>query len=197
MLQASSDRGVLVRLYSDRLGLGIWFTTSCRFLGLCGILARQVSMSPQVSMFWSHLKYWCLIRSLIYHRPQGHCWPNGCNAQDSIVVPPPTNIIEVKKQTKKHRGQNRTLLKCKNKYITCINYNCDSRQLPMAIILLIQLSDWVYGLKHSAIMQKKCKQFYYDTTMVNVCKGCDVHVLCWRNYRGCVIYSEKLAKIKD
>ncbi len=32
----------------------------------------------------------------------------------------------------------------------------------MAIILLIQLSDWVYGLKHSGIMQKKIIQFYYE-----------------------------------
>ncbi len=41
--------------------------------------------------------------------------------------------------------------------------------------LLIQLLDWVYSLKHSEITQKKIKQFYYDTTMVNICKGCDVH----------------------
>ncbi len=25
-------------------------------------------------------------------------------------------------------------------------------------------------------MQKKIKQFYYDTTLVNFCKGCDVHM---------------------
>ncbi len=25
-------------------------------------------------------------------------------------------------------------------------------------------------------MQKKTKQFYYNKTMVNFCKGCDVHV---------------------
>ncbi len=25
-------------------------------------------------------------------------------------------------------------------------------------------------------MQKKIKQFYYDTTMVHFCKGCDVHM---------------------
>ncbi len=46
----------------------------------------------------------------------------------------------------------------------------------MAIILLIQLSDWFYGLKHSEITQKKIKQFYYDKTMVHFCKGCDVHM---------------------
>ncbi len=32
----------------------------------------------------------------------------------------------------------------------------------MAIILLIQLSDWFYGLKHSEITQKKNKQIYYE-----------------------------------
>ncbi len=41
---------------------------------------------------------------------------------------------------------------------------------------VIQLSDWFYGLKHSEITQKKIKQFYYDKTMVNFCKGCDVHM---------------------
>ncbi len=25
-------------------------------------------------------------------------------------------------------------------------------------------------------MQKKIKQFYYDKTLVNLCKGCDVHM---------------------
>ncbi len=25
-------------------------------------------------------------------------------------------------------------------------------------------------------MQKKIKQFYYNKTMVNFCKGCDVHM---------------------
>ncbi len=29
-------------------------------------------------------------------------------------------------------------------------------------ILLIQLTDWFYGLKHSEITQKKIKQFYYE-----------------------------------
>ncbi len=46
----------------------------------------------------------------------------------------------------------------------------------MSMILLIQLSDLCYGLKHSQITQNKIKQFYYDKTMVNFCKGCDVHV---------------------
>ncbi len=46
----------------------------------------------------------------------------------------------------------------------------------MAIILLIQLSDCFYSFKHSEIMQKKTKQFYYDKIKVNFCKGCDVHV---------------------
>ncbi len=51
----------------------------------------------------------------------------------------------------------------------------------MGIILLKLLkfklfSDWLYSLKHSEITQKKIKQFYYDKTMVNFCKGCDVHM---------------------
>ncbi len=46
----------------------------------------------------------------------------------------------------------------------------------MSIMLLIQLSDWFYGLKHSEITQKKIKQFHYDKTMVNSCKGCDVRM---------------------
>ncbi len=46
----------------------------------------------------------------------------------------------------------------------------------MAMILLIQLSDWFYSPKHSEITQKKIKQLYYDKTMVNFCKGCDVHM---------------------
>ncbi len=41
----------------------------------------------------------------------------------------------------------------------------------MAIILLIQLSDWFYSLNYSEITQKKIKQFYYDKTMVIFCKG--------------------------
>ncbi len=45
----------------------------------------------------------------------------------------------------------------------------------MALILLIQLSDRFYGLKYSEIKQKKIKQFYYDKTIVNFCKGCDIH----------------------
>ncbi len=49
------------------------------------------------------------------------------------------------------------------------NYNCSSRQLPMAMILLIQLSDRFYSLNHSEIMQNKIKLF---------CKGCDPHVFC-------------------
>ncbi len=72
----------------------------------------------------------------------------------------------------------------------------------MAIILLIQLSDWFYGLKHSKGMQKKIKQFYYDTIMVNFCKGCDVHMFFlfffFRNYRGRSISILKIwPKIKD
>ncbi len=43
---------------------------------------------------------------------QGRCWPNGCPKQDCIVVPPPSNIMEVKKF---YRGQNRTLIKYKSK----------------------------------------------------------------------------------
>ncbi len=30
------------------------------------------------------------------------------------------------------------------------------------VILLIQLSDWFYGLKNLEITQKKIKQFYYE-----------------------------------
>ncbi len=45
---------------------------------------------------------------------QGRCWPNGCPKQDFIVVPPPSNIMEVKNKTY-HRGQNRTLIKYKSK----------------------------------------------------------------------------------
>ncbi len=41
---------------------------------------------------------------------------------------------------------------------------------------LIQLFDWFYSLKHSEITQKRIKQFYYDKTMVNFCKGCDVNM---------------------
>ncbi len=44
-------------------------------------------------------------------------------------------------------------------------------------IFLIQLSDGFYSLKHSEITQKKIEQFYYDKTMVNIWKRCDVHVL--------------------
>ncbi len=40
---------------------------------------------------------------------------------------------------------------------------------------VIHLSDWFYGLKHPEITQKKIKQFYHET-MVNFCKGCDVHM---------------------
>ncbi len=35
----------------------------------------------------------------------------------------------------------------------------------MAIILLIQLSDWFYSLEHSEITQTKIKQFYCDVVM--------------------------------
>ncbi len=34
---------------------------------------------------------------------------------------------------------------------------------------VIQLSDWFYGLKHSEIMQKKSKQFYYENVPGYVC----------------------------
>ncbi len=50
---------------------------------------------------------------------QGRCWPNGSPKQDCIVVPPPSNIMEVKKQKQQkntyYRGQNRTLIKYKSK----------------------------------------------------------------------------------
>ncbi len=41
----------------------------------------------------------------------------------------------------------------------------------MAMVLLTQLSDWVYSIKYSEITQKEIKQFYYNKG----CKGCDVH----------------------
>ncbi len=50
----------------------------------------------------------------------------------------------------------------------------------MAMILLIQFSDWFYDLKHSENTQKKIKQFYYDKT-IHFCKGCDVHVFLLLN----------------
>ncbi len=64
----------------------------------------------------------------------------------------------------------------------------------MAIILLIQLSDWFYSLKHSETTQKKIKQFYYDKTMVNFCKGCDLHMFNVEEIIETVIYSKKVAK---
>ncbi len=54
--------------------------------------------------------------------------------------------------------------------------------LWLAMILLIQLFDWFYSLKHSEITQKKIKQFYYDTTMVNFCKGCDVNMFLLKKF---------------
>ncbi len=39
----------------------------------------------------------------------------------------------------------------------------------MAMAILIQLSDWVYSLKHSKITQKKIKQFYCDKTSTGKC----------------------------
>ncbi len=46
----------------------------------------------------------------------------------------------------------------------------------MAIILLMQLSDWFYSLRHSKITQKRIEQFYYDKSMVKFSKSCDVHM---------------------
>ncbi len=47
----------------------------------------------------------------------------------------------------------------------------------MAIIFLTQLSDGFYSLqKYSEITQKKIELFYYDKTMVNFWKGCDVYI---------------------
>ncbi len=39
--------------------------------------------------------------------------------QDFIVVPPPSNIMEVKKKKNYHRDQNRTLIKYKSKLNNC------------------------------------------------------------------------------
>ncbi len=51
------------------------------------------------------------------------------------------------------------------------------RQLPLASYYFINTVVWlIFDLKHSEITQKKIKQFYYDNTMVNFCKGCDVHM---------------------
>ncbi len=44
--------------------------------------------------------------------------------QDFIVVPPPSNIMEVKKKTTYHRGQNRTLIKYKSKLNNYLLLNC-------------------------------------------------------------------------
>ncbi len=63
----------------------------------------------------------------------------------------------------------------------------------MAMILLIQLSDWFYSLKHSEITQKTIEQFYYDKTMVNFCKGCDVHMFFVEEIIEAVSY-QKVAK---
>ncbi len=41
--------------------------------------------------------------------------------QDFIVVPPPSNIMEVKKKKNYDRGQNRTLIKC----------NCNSNSIVL------------------------------------------------------------------
>ncbi len=47
----------------------------------------------------------------------------------------------------------------------------------MASYYFINTVVWlIFDLKHSEITQKKIKQFYYDNTMVNFCKGCDVHM---------------------
>ncbi len=47
----------------------------------------------------------------------------------------------------------------------------------MASYYFINTVVWlIFDLKHSEITQKKTKQFYYDNTMVNFCKGCDVHM---------------------
>ncbi len=52
------------------------------------------------------------------------------------------------------------------------------------MILLIQLSDWVYGLRHSEITKKKIKQFYYTKIMVHFCKGCDVYMFLLKKLKG-------------
>ncbi len=47
---------------------------------------------------------------------------------------------------------------------------------------VIQVSNWFYGHKHSEIMQKKIKQFYYENHGFTIklffyfCKLCDVHM---------------------
>ncbi len=88
--------------------------------------------------------------------------------------------MEVKKKKKAYyRGQNRTLIKYKSKQINKLYYlqiTIVALDSYLAMIILIQLSDWFYGLKNSEITQKKIKQFYYDKTMVNVCNRCDVHM---------------------
>ncbi len=63
--------------------------------------------------------------------------------QDFIVVPPPSNIMEVKNKNTYHKGSNRTLTKYKSKLnsellLHCIIYKIVALDRPMAII---QLSD--------------------------------------------------------
>ncbi len=56
-----------------------------------------------------YIKHQCF-RSL-YCNMQGSCCPNECPKQDCIVVPPPSNIMEVQKNKKNtyYSGQYRTL----------------------------------------------------------------------------------------
>ncbi len=51
---------------------------------------------------------------------------------------------------------------------------------------------WSQAFRNHA---KEIKQFYYDKTMVNFCKGCDVHVFFVEEFiEAVVIYSKKVAK---
>ncbi len=67
----------------------------------------------------------------------------------------------------------------------------------MGIIILIQLSDWFYGLKHSEITQKKIKTFCYNKTMVNFNKGCDVHLFFQEIIEAVSSIAKMWPKLKD
>ncbi len=108
--------------------------------------------------FWLSLLWWLWVvkTHLKMLATQGRCWSKGCPKQDCIIVFPFLKYYGSKIKNTYYRIQNRTLIKYQSKYILLFtNYNCSFRQLPMAIILLIQMSDWFYILK-----QKKIKQFY-------------------------------------
>ncbi len=55
--------------------------------------------SPHLSVSMRNSVSMCLPYSALRkYSYQGRCWPNGCPKQDCIVVPPSSNIMEVKKK---------------------------------------------------------------------------------------------------